>query len=57
MKAVVVYYKAGIRLQGLRNSDKPVRIVGAPAEIRTENLPNTSQQRYRLSVLSLLRKR
>jgi hypothetical protein len=31
-----------------------VRIAGVPAEIRIENLPNTSQKRNRLSQLSRL---
>jgi hypothetical protein len=40
-----MYYHV-ISLDGLRKTKRALWIVGVPAEIRTEHLQNTSQQRY-----------
>jgi hypothetical protein len=45
--AISRYYPA-ISLAGQKEvTKKPVRVAGIPTEIRTQLLPNTSQERYR----------
>jgi hypothetical protein len=55
MEVIVAYYNTLSRhLLGRTQKEyeeKSVRIVDVPAEIRTGNLPNTSQKHYRLREL------
>jgi hypothetical protein len=48
---IVAYlmYFTGICLAGLKKTTAILKTAGVPAEIRTENFPNTNLERYRLA--------